>query len=109
MQQIVSYGANGLQIYADPTHQSFGMEDHGYTSNGSSPTSLRESLFSLLETESSNTIIMSVMVIEVMHEEEQLAIMQTTLERLAKESLEKDAQIKRQSAQIASLMKKLEK
>jgi len=35
--------------------------------------------------------------------------MKATLERLAKESLEKDAQIKRQSEQIATLMKKLEK
>jgi len=35
--------------------------------------------------------------------------MKTTLEKLPKDSLEKDAQIMRQSEQIASLIKKLEK
>ena len=46
---------------------------------------------------------------EATNVEEQLANMKATLERLAKESLKKDAQIKRQSEQIATLMKKLEK
>jgi len=41
--------------------------------------------------------------------EEQLANTKATLERLTKESLEKDAQIKRQSEQIGTLMKKLKK
>ena len=41
--------------------------------------------------------------------EEQLASMKASLDRLSKESAEKDAQIKRQNDQIAELMKKLEK
>ena len=52
---------------------------------------------------------MPALVTEATNVEEQLANMKATLERLAKESLEKDAQIKRQSEQIATLMKKLEK
>ena len=52
---------------------------------------------------------MPAMVTKANNVEEQLANMKATLERLAKESLEKDAQIKRQSEQIATLMKKLEK
>ena len=52
---------------------------------------------------------MLVMVTEAANVEEQLASMKTTLERLAKESLEKDTQIKHQNKQIGSLMKKLEK
>jgi len=41
--------------------------------------------------------------------EEQLVKHEKTSKRLAKESLEKDAQIKRQSDQIAALTKQLEK
>ena len=52
---------------------------------------------------------MPAMVTEATNVEEQLANMKATLERLAKESLEKDAQIQRQSEHIATLMKKLEK
>ena len=52
---------------------------------------------------------MPVMVTEVTSIEEQLASMKATLERLAKESLEKDAQIKHQSEQIANMMKNMEK
>ena len=67
----------------------FAVEDHGYTCSDFSPISPRESLFSPLETESSNTVIMLVMAIEVANVEEQLTSMIATLERLAKESLEK--------------------
>jgi len=52
---------------------------------------------------------MPAMVMEATNVEEQLANMKATLEKLAKESLEKDAQIKRQSEHIAALMKKLGK
>jgi len=41
--------------------------------------------------------------------EEQLASMKATLDRLSKESVEKDAQIKHQNDQIIEPMKKLEK
>ena len=44
-----------------------------------------------------------------MNLEEQLASMKATLERLCKESAQKDAQIRRQNKQIADLTKKLEK
>jgi len=52
---------------------------------------------------------MPVMVTEAAKVEEQLASMRTTLDRLATESAEKVAQIKRQNEQIAELMKRLEK
>ena len=51
---------------------------------------------------------MPAMVTEATNVEEQPASMKATLEKLAKENLKKDAQIKRQSEQIATLMKKLE-
>ena len=52
---------------------------------------------------------MPVMMIGAVNIEEQLADMKVMLERLAKESLEKDVQIKHQSKKIVSLMKRLEK
>ena len=51
---------------------------------------------------------MPVMVTEAINLEEELTNMTATLERLSKKSKEKDAQIKRQNKQIASLKKKLE-
>jgi len=96
------------QPQENPAFQPFGEEDHGYTSSDSSPASPRE-LVVESETDSSNSVIMPAMVTEVTNVEEQLANMKSTLEWLTKESLEKDAQIKRQNEQIATLMKKLEK
>ena len=93
---------------ANPTFEPFGKEDHGYASSDSSPALPRE-LVAESETESANSVIMPAMVTEATNIEEQLADMKATLDRLAKENLEKDAQIKRQSEQIATLMKKLEK
>ena len=90
-----------LQTQANPAFQPFGEEDHGYTSSDSLPPSPRE-LVVESETESSNSVIMPAMVMEATNVEEQLADMKATLERLAKENLEKDAQIKRQSEQIAN-------
>jgi len=49
------------------------------------------------------------MVIEAINLEEQLADMKATLDWLSKESVEKDAVIKRQNKHIAYLIKKLEK
>jgi len=75
----------------------------------SSAATPKDSPASYAEIESPNTIIMSVMVIELTGIEEQLASMKATLDRLLKESAEKNAQIKRQSRQIVNLTKKLEK
>ena len=97
-----------LQTQANLTFQPFGEEDHGYTSSDSSPPSPRE-LVVESETESSNFVSMPAMVMEATTVEEQLADMKATLEGLAEQNLEKDTQIKRQSEQIATLMKKLEK
>jgi len=52
---------------------------------------------------------MSVMVIEVANIEEQLGSMKATLDRLLKESVENDAQIKHQNQEIADFTEKLEK
>ena len=59
--------------------------------------------------ESSDIVIMPVMVIAATNFEDQLASMKVALDRLSKESAEKDTQIKLQNDQIAKLMKKLEK
>jgi len=49
------------------------------------------------------------MMIEATSAKEQLGSMKATLDRVSKDSAEKDAQIKCQNKQIAKLMKKLEK
>ena len=49
------------------------------------------------------------MMIEAINFEETLASMKAKLERLSKESAEKDAHIKRQEQHITKLLKKLEK
>jgi len=99
---------NELQAQANAAFQPFSVEDHGYTFSDSSLASPTE-LVAQSETESSNSVITAVMVIEATNVEEQLTNMKAILERLVKESLEKDAQIKHQSESIAALMKKLEK
>ena len=62
-----------------------------------------------IEAESSDTVIMPVMMTGATNLKEQLASMMATLDRLSKESAETDAQIKRQNDQIAELTKRLEK
>ena len=62
-----------------------------------------------VEVKSSDIVVMPVMVTEAANIKEQLASMKATLDRLSKESAEKDAQIKCQKEHIAQLMKKLEK
>jgi len=62
-----------------------------------------------IEAKSSNTVIMPVMMTGATNLEELLASMMATLDKLSKESAEKDAQIKCQNDQIVELMKRLEK
>ena len=57
----------------------------------------RNSLFSQVKVESSNTVIMSVIVTEAINLEKELANTKATLEKLSKESEEKGVQIKRQN------------
>jgi len=98
-----------LQTHTNPTFYPFGLEDDGYSCSDSSLTSSKKSLSSHAEAESSDIIIMLVMVIEAANFEKQLASMKAALDRLSKESAKKDAQIKRQNEHIAQLTKKLEK
>ena len=74
MHQTIPQGIDELQTQANPTFQHFDVEDHGYTSSDSSPASPRE-LVGQLETESSNSVIVPVIVTEVTNVEEQLTIM----------------------------------
>ena len=85
------------------------MEDDGYLSCNSSASTPKESPPSHVEVESSDTVVMPVMVTEAANIEEQLASMKATLDRLSEESVEKDAQIKHKNEQIVELMKKLER
>jgi len=55
---------------------------------------LKESLYSHAEVESSNTIMISIVVIDAPNFEKQLESMKGMLLILSKESVEKDAQIK---------------
>ena len=109
MPQTIPRGMDELQTHTNPAFQPFNFEDDGYSSSDSSLAPSKGSLSSQAEAESSDTVIMPVMVTGATNFEEQLASMKATLDRLSKESAEKDAQIKRQNDQIAELMKKLEK
>ena len=102
MPQTIPCRMDELQTHSNTTFQPIDLEYDGY-SNGASPLpSLRKSLLSHVEIESPNTIIISIMVTEATNIEEQLASMKATMDRLLKESAEKDSQIKRQSRQIAN-------
>jgi len=83
------------------------LEDY-YSSDFSVP-SPKEARMLEIEAESSDIIIMPVMMIGAANLKEQLASMKATLDRISKESAEKDAQSKRQNDQIAELIKRLEK
>ena len=72
-------------------------------------SSSKVSLFLHAKAESSGIVIIPVMVTEAANFEEQLASMKATLDRLSRDSLEKDTQIKRQNEKSAELMKRLKK
>jgi len=86
-----------FQAYTNLVFQAFGEEDDGYGSSDSLPTPPKNSLFSQVEVESFSTMIMPVIVTEAINLEEELKNMKATLERLSRESEEKEAQIKRQN------------
>jgi len=89
--------------------QSLICEAEDYYSSDFSAGSPKRGRMSDIEAESSDTVIMPVMMTGAANLEEQLASMKVTLDRLSKESAEKDAQIKRQNEQIAELTERLEK
>ena len=91
-----------LQAYANPIYQSFGVKDHGFSSSDISTTYPRESTFPWSETESFNTVIILLIVVETTNLEKQLTSIKATLEMLTKKSREEDAQMKHQSEQMAS-------
>ena len=72
-------------------------------------SSSKESLFLHVEVESSDTVVMPVIVTEVANVEEQLASMKAILDKLSRENAEKDAQSKCQNEQVTELMRHLEK
>ena len=86
-----------LQTHTNPAFQPFNFEDDGYSSSDSSLTPSKGSLSSQAKAESFDTVIMPVMVTGATNFEEQLASMKATLDRLSKQSAEKDAQIKCQN------------
>ena len=66
------------------------LEGNGYSSSDSFSTSSKKSISFHAEVESSNAIIMLVMMTEVVKFEEQLASMKATLDRLSNDSVEKN-------------------
>ena len=86
---------------------SFGVED--YYSSDSSASPPKEVVLPQSGVESSRTVIMPAMMIGAVNFEEEFANMKATLERLSKESAEKDARIQRQEEHISKLLKKLDK
>ena len=85
------------------------LEANGYSSSDSFSTSSKKSLSVHAEVESSDTVIMLVMMTEAVNFEEQLASMKATLDLPSKESAEKNTQIKSQNEQIVELRKKLKR
>ena len=83
------------------------VEDY-YNSDSSSP-SLKQVFLSKIETESSKTIIMSILTIGTNNLNEEMATMKAMLEWRVKESEEKEARIKLQEGKIARLTRKLKK
>jgi len=79
-----------------------------YTGESSVP-SPKGGRMSEIEAKSFDTVIMPIMMTGAANLEEQLASIKATLDRLSKESAEKEAQIKCQNDQIAELTKRLEK
>ena len=71
---------NEFQTYINHVFQLFGVEDDN---NSDSPRDLH---FSQSKTESSNTIVMSVIVMEVVNLEEQVTYIKTKLDIHSKES-----------------------
>jgi len=91
MPQTISRGMDELQTHTNPTFQLFNFEDDGYSSYDTSLASSKGSLFSHVKIEFSDTVIMPVMVTAATNFKEQLASMKATLDKLSKESAEKDA------------------
>jgi len=54
-----------LQTHTNATFQPIDLKDGGYSSGASSQLSSKESLFSHVETESPDTVVMSLMLTEV--------------------------------------------
>ena len=81
------------------------VEDY-YSSDSSSP-SLKQVFKSETEAESSKTVVMLVMTIGTNNLEEEMAAMKAMLERLVKDSEEKEAHIKLQEEKIARLTRNL--
>jgi len=80
-------------------------EVEDYCSGDSSSPSLKKTFRLEIEAECSKTIVMPVMTIGTNNLEEEMAIMKAMLERLVKESEEKEAQ----EEKIARMTRKLEK
>jgi len=89
--------------------QSSFFEVEDYYSSDSSALPPKKVVLPQSEAESSQIVIMPAMMIGVVNFEEEFASIKATLERLSKESAEKDARIKRQEEQIAKLLKRLDK
>ena len=87
--QIIPRGMDELQAHINPAFQPFGLEDDGYSSSDSSSATPKESPASHVEVESSDTVVMPVMVTEAANIEEQLASMKAALDRLSKERAKK--------------------
>ena len=81
----------------------------GHYSRNSSSLSLKQAFQSETKDESSKEIIMLVMTISTSNWEEEMVAMTTVLEKLIKESKEKEESIKLQDKKITRLTRKLEK
>jgi len=79
MLQTIPHGMDELQTHTNPTFQPFGMDNDGYLSSDSSSIPSKEPRSSHAEVESSNTVIMPIIVMEATNFEEQLVSMKDTL------------------------------
>jgi len=84
-------------------------EVEDYYSNDSSSPSLKQTFRSEAEVESSKTVVMPVMTIGINNLEEEMVGIKAMLERLVKDSEQKEVCIKSQEEKIAGLTRELKK
>ena len=92
---------SALKLLSPP----YAVKDY-YSSESSSP-SFKQVFQSATKAESSRTVVMSVMTIGINNLKEEMATMKAMLERLVKESDEKEVHIKLQEETIARLTRSL--
>ena len=89
IRKTLPHGIDEFQTSINPVFQPFCEEDDNYDGSDYSPPSPRDLHFSQSESESSNTVVMPVVVIEAVNLKEQLPDMKAKLDQLLWEKRKK--------------------